>query len=170
MALAALLSGIALANAGLGAVHGIAAPLGACIAAPHGAICAALLPHVIEANVRALRAEEAGRTEEAGAGRPGQAGSPGAAAGGGDALRRYAEAGRILGGGNRLCDAEAADACVDSLRRLVADLGIPSLGSFGLTHERIPQVAQLASRSNSMRYNPAKLTERDLIDVLSKTL
>lgn len=60
MALAALYGGMALANAGLGAVHGFAAPIGGQFAAPHGAVCAALLPHVIRVNVDALRARDAG--------------------------------------------------------------------------------------------------------------
>ena len=55
MALASLLGGLALANAGLGAVHGFAAPIGGMFPAPHGAVCAALLPHVMAANIRALR-------------------------------------------------------------------------------------------------------------------
>src|SRR2546425_5784077 len=54
MAVASLFSGLALANAGLGAVHGLAAPIGGSFPAPHGAVCAALLPLVMEANIRAL--------------------------------------------------------------------------------------------------------------------
>jgi alcohol dehydrogenase class IV len=60
MALAAMFSGMGLANAGLGAVHGFAAPVGGMFHAPHGAVCAALLPHVMEANLRALRARQPG--------------------------------------------------------------------------------------------------------------
>jgi alcohol dehydrogenase class IV len=55
MAFAALLGGLALANAGLGVVHGLAAPLGGSHAAPHGAVCAALLPPAMEANLRAMK-------------------------------------------------------------------------------------------------------------------
>ena len=55
MALASLLGGLALANAGLGAVHGFAAPLGGMFPAPHGAVCAAVLPHAMRINVQALR-------------------------------------------------------------------------------------------------------------------
>ena len=55
MALASMLGGLALANSGLGAVHGFASPIGGMFPAPHGAICAALLPRVMEINTRALR-------------------------------------------------------------------------------------------------------------------
>ncbi len=53
MALASLHGGLALANSGLGAVHGFAAPIGGMFDAPHGAVCAALLPHVMETNLKA---------------------------------------------------------------------------------------------------------------------
>jgi alcohol dehydrogenase class IV len=76
MSFASLLGGMALANAGLGAVHGFAAPIGGMFPAPHGAVCAALLPHATEVNLRALRA----RAPES------------------DALRRYEEAARLFDG------------------------------------------------------------------------
>ena len=78
MSLASLLSGLALANAGLGAVHGFAAPIGGMFEAPHGAVCAALLPHATDVNIRALRS----RVPES------------------DSLRRYEAAGRMLGADN----------------------------------------------------------------------
>ena len=55
MSWASLLGGMALANAGLGAVHGFAAPVGGMFPAPHGAVCAAILPHAMEINLEALR-------------------------------------------------------------------------------------------------------------------
>ena len=55
MSIAALFGGLALANAKLGAVHGFAGPLGGLFPAPHGMICARLLPLIVEANVRALQ-------------------------------------------------------------------------------------------------------------------
>src|SRR5438105_2086462 len=76
MALASLFGGLALTNAGLGAVHGFAAPIGGMFSAPHGAVCAALLPHVMDLNVRALRER----------------------APGGESLRRHDEVARLLTG------------------------------------------------------------------------
>src|SRR5438128_9581137 len=60
MCVVSLFGGLALANAGLGAVHGFAGPIGGMFPAPHGAICAALLPHVMRANVNALRQRQSG--------------------------------------------------------------------------------------------------------------
>src|SRR4029077_1693721 len=101
MSVASLFGGIALANAGLGAVHGFAGPIGGMFPAPHGAVCAALLPHVVEANLRALRK----RAPESGA------------------LRRYDEVARLI---TSEPDAVADDA-VEWLRKLVSDLQIPPL-------------------------------------------
>src|SRR5439155_3100249 len=55
MAVASLFGGLALANAGLGVVHGFAGPIGGMFPAPHGAVCAALLPHVVKVNLKAIR-------------------------------------------------------------------------------------------------------------------
>ena len=140
MALAALWSGICLTNTSLGAVHGIAAPLGACIPAPHGAICAALLSPVIAANVRALRAQSSGHP----------------------ALARYADIGRAMAEDPALPDAQAIAACIERTGRLAREVGVTSLGRFGLTREIIPGVATLACRSNSIRANPVKLSEEAL--------
>ena len=78
MSLASLLGGMALANAGLGAVHGFAAPIGGMFPAPHGAVCAALLPHAMEVNLRA--AKDTRRFEEVArlvTGNPGARGADG---------------------------------------------------------------------------------------------
>src|SRR5258705_8056948 len=91
MAMASLMGGLALANAKLGAVHGFAGPIGGMFPAPHGAVCAALLPHVVEANLRALRS----RAPESGA------------------LRRYDEVARLI---TSEADA-AADDAVEWLRK-----------------------------------------------------
>jgi alcohol dehydrogenase class IV len=147
MALAALLSGMALTQAGLGAVHGFAAPLGANFPAPHGTVCAALLPHVMAANIAALRTQSVRHP----------------------VLERYADVGRSL---RRQAgrDEAAADAGVDEAAALVADLHIPPLGKFGLTPARFPEMVALARQSSSMRYNPVVLSDQALAECLSRAL
>lgn len=150
MALAALLSGMCLSNAGLGAVHGCAAPLGARFPAPHGAVCAALLPGVLAANIAALQAS----TEL-------QAGA---------ALAKYVAVGRVLAGKMGLGPDEALRACVEVTRALVAELKIPRLGAFGVGEKDVADLAAAAGKSNSMRYNPAPLPYETLAGVLRGAL
>lgn len=144
MAMAALLSGICLTNAGLGAVHGFAAPLGANFAVPHGVLCAALLSGVWAANVAALRA--------AGADQP--------------ALRKYAELGRTLTGKANSNDADAIDAGAGFLRDLVRDLRIPPLRDFGLAAADVPRMVELARKSSSIKGNPIELSDAALSAIL----
>ncbi|MCE5253211.1 MAG: iron-containing alcohol dehydrogenase [Actinomycetia bacterium] len=144
MALAGLFGGMALANAGLGAVHGLAGPLGGMIRAPHGALCAALLPRVVEANLRALRAREPGS----------------------GALPRYREVARLLTDNP---EAEAEDA-VGWLDRLITDLDIPRLRDHGLTPERIPELVGKAARASSMKPNPVELTSEELAAIVEAAL
>lgn len=145
MALAALFSGITLANAGLGAVHGFAAPIGANFPIPHGTVCAALLPHVVAANIAALAAESAQHPY----------------------LERYAELGRRLTDRPALGREEALDACRRFLFDLVHQLRIPPLRAFGLDAAHIPDMVALARRASSMRYNPVALSEETLTQILT---
>jgi alcohol dehydrogenase class IV len=141
MALAALLSGITLTSAGLGAVHGLAAPLGANFPAPHGTLCAALLPHVIAANVRALR--QAGETGTRG-------------------LSRYATIGRQLPRSQTASDQNAIDACIRFTADLVRELNIPPVKQFGLRPSDVPAMVALAAKSSSTRFNPVVLSDDSL--------
>jgi alcohol dehydrogenase class IV len=143
MALAAMWSGMTLTNAGLGAVHGFAAPLGANFPVPHGTVCAALLPHVIRANVAAL--SETG----------GQAG-----------LERYATVGRLLTGDERLMEADAIETCVGVTMDLAKTLKIPRLGQFGLKESDVPEMVGLARKASSMRFNPVVLSDEALAGAL----
>jgi alcohol dehydrogenase len=148
MAYAALLSGICLANAGLGAVHGLASPLGGQLPIPHGMACGSVLWQTIEANVRALedRAPD------------------------GPALGRYADAGRILAGlAPAVPDAEARSALVDTLRGWVARLEVPGLAAFGMGPQHIPAIVA-DSPGSSMRTNPVELTDAELTDILERAL
>lgn len=146
MALAALISGITLTSAGLGAVHGFAAPLGANFPVPHGTVCAALLPGIIAANIEALRAAAADVRERG--------------------LSRYAAVGRALLGGGPASDREAIDACARVTADLARTLGIPPLEKFGLTDARVPDMVQLARKASSMRFNPVVLSDEALAAVL----
>lgn len=142
MALASLFSGLALANARLAAVHGFAGPLGAMISAPHGVICARLLPLVMQANVQALQHR--------------QARSP--------ALSRYDQIAQIL-------TADLGASAVDGVKwvqELCELLQVPSLWEFGFNEQDFPMVVAKAQKSSSMKGNPITLTDDELTEILKK--
>ncbi|MGB0065977.1 MAG: iron-containing alcohol dehydrogenase [Terracidiphilus sp.] len=141
MALASLFGGLALANAGLGVVHGFAAPLGGAWKAPHGALCAALLPHGMAANVAALRARAPH--------------SP--------ALARYAAVARLLTGRN---DASIEDG-IKSVHALCIEFEVPPLRAWGITASDLPSVIEKAACASSMKANPLLLTTEELHAVLA---
>ena len=143
MALAALWSGMTLTNAGLGAVHGFAAPLGANFPVPHGTVCAALLPHVIKANVAALRQS-----------------------GGQQGLQRYAAIGRRLSGDEPLAETDAIETCIAVTAELATTLKIPRLRQFGLSESNVFEMVALARKASSMRFNPVVLSDDVLASVL----
>jgi alcohol dehydrogenase class IV len=144
MSLASLLSGLSLANAGLGIVHGFAAPIGGMFTAPHGAVCAALLPHAMEVNIAALRTLEPSHK----------------------ALSRFDEIARWLTGqGN----AKAMDG-VTWVRELVSELGIPSLRKYGIATRDIPALCEKAAQASSTKGNPVPLVTGQLEEILGKAL
>ncbi|HIQ04183.1 MAG TPA: iron-containing alcohol dehydrogenase [Anaerolineae bacterium] len=144
MALVSLFGGLALANAKLGAVHGFAGPLGGMFPAPHGAVCASLLPHVIAVNVRALQ-ERAPQSE---------------------ALCRYDEIAQILTG-----DAGAtANDGITWVQELCEALHVPSLASYGVTPADFPMLIEKASVASSMQGNPIKLTREEMQEILTRAL
>jgi alcohol dehydrogenase class IV len=145
MAMAALLSGMTLTNAGLGAVHGFAAPIGANFPVPHGIVCAALLPNVIQANIQALRSQTGGEAAPA--------------------LSRYAAIGEIFAS-----TGEPLDACVSFITELKRQLKIPPLKEFGIGERDIPEMVALARRTSSMKFNPVQLSEDALSDVLRQAI
>jgi len=144
MSLASLHGGMALANAGLGAVHGIAGPIGGMFPAPHGAVCAALLPQVMAMNLRALRE----RAPE----------SP--------VLRRYDEVARLLTGK----PTATADEGVQWVRALVLDLGIPSLTAYGIEPGHVNDIVAKATNASSMKANPIVLTPEELAELLNSAI
>ena len=140
MAMCSLLGGMALANAKLGAVHGLAGVVGGTADVPHGLACAALLAPVIEANVRAARSSPAGV----------------------GVLDRYAEAARLLTG--------QPDASIEQglswIRETLALLHVPGLATFGLGPQDADDIAAKALTSSSMKGNPVTLSHADLEAVL----
>lgn len=144
MSFASLLGGLSLANAGLGVVHGFAAPIGGMIDAPHGAVCAAILPHGMAANIRGLRERDPA----------------------GPGLRRYTEVAKVLTG-NPLASPEDGVAVV---RELCGEAGVESLMKLGVSRQDLPVLVEKASRASSMKANPIVLTPEELSVVLDESL
>jgi alcohol dehydrogenase class IV len=142
MCIASLFGGLALANARLGAVHGIAGPFGGMFPAPHGAVCGRLLPLVAAANISALRQRAPG--------------SP--------ALVRYQEAAGVLTGNSR---AEPEDGA-EWLQALCTRLAIPPLSAYGFSAQSMGLLIERARHASSMRGNPVDLTAHELEHVLLK--
>lgn len=142
LALASLLSGLALANSRLGAVHGLAAPVGGLVAAPHGAVCARLLPICWKANVKALTRD----------------GHPG--------LERFREVACLLTG-QESATLEDGLAKIQELSDLVK---APGFAHWGLQERDIPGLCEKASKASSMKGNPIDLTQQELSDILHEAL
>ena len=141
MALASLFGGMALANAALGAVHGFAGPLGGMLNAPHGAICAKLLPLVMDANLKALESRHA-------------------------SIERFVEIAQIV---TENKNASAQDG-VQWVSELVRELNIPPLSTHGMTEAHIPEAVQKTLNASSYKGNPISLSEGELTEVLEKAL
>jgi alcohol dehydrogenase class IV len=144
MCLASLLSGIALANAKLGAVHGIAGPLGGMVTAPHGQLCAALLVAVMRTNIRSLQSRKGPE----------------------NGLRRYREIAEILLDQRGV----SAEEGIDWIEQLVKELRIEDLGFWGVSEEMIPDIVEKAMKANSMKGNPVELSLKDIQNIVEKSL
>lgn len=142
MSWGSLLGGLSLANAGLGAVHGFAAPIGGSFDAPHGAVCAALLPHVVEINVQALRS----RAPQS------------------DTLARYDTVARLLTGQPH----SNADDAVWWLTELCERLEVPPLSAYGVEESHIPDLVAKAAKASSMKANPIELTTGELTEIVTR--
>jgi alcohol dehydrogenase class IV len=144
MALASLLGGFALANAGLGAVHGFSGVVGGMFQAPHGAVCAALLPHVMAMNRTAMLQREPQNP----------------------ALERYGEVARLLTGRP---DAAAEDG-VEWVGELVAALGVPALAACGVQPSHIPVVVEKTAVASGTKANPIVLTRDELAEIMARAI
>jgi alcohol dehydrogenase len=147
MAYASLMSGITLANAGLGVVHGLASPIGGLFSIPHGVVCGTLVGAEIRVNIEKLR----GRDQE---NRP--------------ALKKYAAIGALLSG--RPFREEEIHSCCDLLIEKIDEwtetLAIPRLGQYGIRASDLDRIAQSAGNKN----NPVALSEEEIRILLSMRL
>ncbi len=143
MAMASMLGGMALANVKLGAVHGFAGPLGGMFTIPHGAVCACLLPSVMDVNISVLK-ENKLETQ----------------------LLKFDEVARIL---TKNSSAYAVDGA-NWVKEMVKKLKIPSLSDFNLTSESFPEIIEKARNSSSMKGNPVELETARLFEILDKSL
>jgi alcohol dehydrogenase class IV len=140
MALGSLLGGLALANAGLGAIHGFAGPIGGMYEAPHGMVCAALLPGACFANIQALQERDANHP----------------------ALEKYLEVVRIITNNS---DALRKDG-LNWLEEICVKLKAPGLVAFGISEEDFPEIIKKSKNASSMKGNPIALTDKELEQIL----
>jgi alcohol dehydrogenase len=147
LAYASLVSGINLAQTGLGSVHGLASPLGAFFPAPHGAVCGTLVAEATDINLTALRE----RAPD----------SP--------ALAKYARVGELLSGHAATTLHQAQDGLVSRLREWTERLNLPRLREFGMTESDVPKVVA-NSRGSSMTTNPLALTDEEVAELVRRRL
>lgn len=147
MAYGALLSGITLAQAGLGSVHGLAAPLGAFYPMPHGVVCGTLVAECTRTNIQMLQAEQPE----------------------GSALWRYAHVGKVLANNMKLSEQDGLETLLEVLESWTQDLKLPRLSSFGMTAADIPKVVANC-RGNSMKTNPVVLPDERVAQILAARL
>lgn len=144
MLYAAWLSGITLAQVGLGSVHGLAAPLGALSTIPHGVACGCLLARATEVNIDVMRQREPDNR----------------------ALQKYAEVGRLFCNDPDLDDPHALDSLVRRLYQWTDMLSLPGLGKSGISVQQIPALVALC-RGSSMKTNPVVLTDTEIESILT---
>lgn len=143
IAYGALISGITLAQVGLGSVHGLASPLGAYFPIPHGVVCGTLVAAATERNIRSLRQR--------------QPDSP--------ALEKYAQLGRLLNPGAELTDPQAWAALITRLHEWIQRMALPRLGHYGVRASDVDSIVA-GCRSGSMRTNPIVLTDDEIREVI----
>ena len=147
MAYAALVSGITLAQTGLGSVHGLASPLGAFFPIPHGAACGTLVAQATGMNISAMHKREPDNP----------------------ALGKYARVAGILCGKHFTDASEARQQLVELLTEWTKKLNLPSLSTYGVTAEDVDHIVA-HSRGSSIKTNPIGLDDGELSEVLLRRL
>lgn len=147
MAYGSLMSGICLAQTGLGSVHGLASPLGAFFPIPHGTVCGALVAEATAMNIKAMLDREPDNI----------------------ALEKYATLGRLFMNDESLTSTEAHDALVDSLNQLTIKMDLPYLKEYGIRLEHLEHIVG-HSRGSSMKTNPVVLTDDEIRHIVFKRI
>ena len=147
MLYASSISGLTLANAGLGSVHGLASPLGAFFPIPHGVVCGALLYEAVRINMDAMLAREPENI----------------------ALKKYADVGRMMCGDEQLDDNAARQSFLKLLKTWSVQLNMPELSSYGVKTGDIPKLIAHIS-GGSMATNPIVLTDMELTQLIEAVL
>ena len=147
MAYAALLSGITLAQVGLGSVHGLASPLGAYFPIPHGVVCGTLVAAATEINIKAMQEREPDNK----------------------ALAKYAQVGRLLADNSEMDDATARSSLIALLGGWSEKLQLPRINNYGITADDFPLIVA-NSRGSSMQTNPIVLTDAEIHAILVQRL
>jgi len=142
MSWVSLMGGLSLANAQLGAVHGLAGPIGGMFNLPHGMICAALLYSVMEINYHAIRAENPNHP----------------------VIGRFIDVACWLTGDS---NAKVEDG-INYLRSLTENLKIPRLSEMGVIRERFQELVEKSIKSSSMKGNPIMLNQEDILEIIEK--
>jgi len=143
MAYASLISGINLAQTGLGSVHGLASPLGAFYPIPHGVVCGTLLATATHININAMLEREADNA----------------------AIDRYARISEVLSQRRFKSIDQAQDKLVELLQQWTYDLQLERLSTYGLTSSALDHVVE-HSRGSSMKTNPIVLTDEEIKSIL----
>jgi len=147
MLYASSVSGLTLANAGLGSVHGLASPLGAFFPVPHGVVCGTLVHEASRLNIEAMQSR--------------QPENP--------ALIKYAEIGRIMTKEAGLNDQEARSALIDLLGEWTVRLRMPCLSGYGISQSDVAKIVA-GSRGNSMQTNPIELSDKEIAKLIDSRL
>ncbi len=147
MAYAALVSGITLAQVGLGSVHGLAAPLGAMFPIPHGVVCGTLVSVATETNIRVLLERDPDSS----------------------VLEKYARLGRLMSSSPLLSRERAWEALVALLEAWTGEMQLARLGVYGVREADFPAIIRNC-RGSSMKTNPVVLADEEVRQILAARL
>jgi alcohol dehydrogenase class IV len=145
MAYAALISGIVLANAGLGIVHGFASPIGGFFPISHGLVCGRLLAEATRMNIQCLEAEHSGDHHY---------------------LKKYADVANLIAPCDENNPLEACKILVETLEQWTERLQIPLLSAYGITELDLNRIIA----ATSMKNNPVNLTKDQMKTILMNCL